>query len=318
MAGAGALISGSGGTPLYGINTEKLLRELIDGTNPLPQPHPQKLTFTKNEDAIKRLAIVTERIVRSGGYIFGKDEVRHLLFKLAAWCSKKGASTGDDVEKEINRIWLPVDMALTANPNWLKGRAGVAYTVRQYRQWRSFAERQGRANAVDPLRVAELDFLHAHFRCYHLVELTTAAHVHAEGQAMGHCMSWSVNVTALAKYGYPAEDDPKVLECLTYAIKLRSGELRLFSVRSNRTDKPRMTIAYNVKHKRILTMELAPDYTDCQRELWSQMKCAAVHALVRIVPVDSLAADAGCRDLCPRNGWCKSLEFSYDVRRWRN
>jgi hypothetical protein len=276
-----------------------MLVGLIDGSRPLPRPHPQRLSFPNDDWALIEIAAITAHI---GGHL-PPDEVRHLLFKQTAWCSKRGKTTRAAVNHELRLISLPIEMALSCYPKWVKGRAGVGWAVRRYADWLTAADKLACLSYEKPLRVGAVPIEN---RTLDLVELTNAAHVHREGKSLEHCMYWSVNHEALEKHGYPKLGSPQSLECLTYAVKLRHGELRIFSVHLP-SGRPKMTVAYNKKSKRVLAQGFREDAYE-----WSLLKCAAVHAVAGIVHIDTVYSQhhQSCDERCPVKGWCKAnLKF---------
>lgn len=226
---------------------KNILQGLVDGSHPLPAPHPQRLNFPNNPVAIESVALMTATLLARNDLELGEGEVRHLLFKAASWCRRRGAVEEASIYTEMVRVWPDVEMALVGSPKWLTSRAGISWTVRRNEQLRRELYFAARRNYVEPPRVAEV-----HRLGFYLVELTNAAHVHREGEAMGHCMSWSTNLQVLQKGNSAGGDD--ALSALTYAVKVRSGELRLFSVRSPKGC-PVLTIAYDPKEKAIVIME---------------------------------------------------------------
>lgn len=277
----------------------RLLHGLLDGTHPLPPPHPQQLSFTKDEVAISRLAEVVECYVN--GRSLPDDDVRHLLFKLAAWLIKKGAVQGAHVTPLVSSIFPALDLARSRSPEWLRSKAGIGWAVRRFDEWRRAAASEARRNTIEPRSVAHIGFAIGAVPS-HLVELTNAAHVYAEGRAMHNCMAWSVNLEAAKKRGDPAAGDPTFLECLTYAVKLRSGELRLFSARSAGTGHPVMTIGYMPRLKMV---------TEVSEGAWTLYKCAALRTLSAVVDVKVVqCVPERCLSACPHNGWCQKVACS--------
>jgi hypothetical protein len=77
-----------------------------------------------------------------------------------------------------------------------------------------------------------------------LVELSTIEHLQQESAMLGHCIGTKFDKAALKAAGL-IEDLPQAAQYLSYAIKLRHRELRIFSVRDV-TGRSYATIAYTV------------------------------------------------------------------------
>lgn len=285
----------------------RILQGLVDGSGPLPLPHPQRLSFPKDAVLIDSLAGDTLILTEQSGIELEELEVRHLLFKLASWCRRRGRVDEESLNEELRAIWPAVEMALVVSPLWVTSRAGVSVAIRRFYHWQGEALRKAYAELEEPLWVADVP---GPLRGCYVVELMNSAHVFHEGMALGHCLSWSVNVAAQKKRGYPS-GGPEVLDCLTYAVKLRSRELRLFSVRGLK-DQPVMTIAYQPKQCRVVAMEQAASAFTKPWE-WSRFRCDVVRALSSVVTIKSVFPLAKCgRTNCRNPGWCETAFKSGD------
>lgn len=261
-----------------------VVRGLVDGSSPLPLPHPQRLSFPNDERLISELTYKTCLLVIMSGQVLDEADLKHLLFKTAAWCSRRGAVRVESIEEEIDQIAHAVSWTLCVRPEWVKSRGGVGWAVRRYKQYRCEIDALARRSYVAPPRVMELNQ-----PGFYLVELTNGAHVHREGAAMGHCMASSVNRAVLMKVGH---DGRGSLEALTYAVKLRSRELRIFSVR-DLADEPVLTIAYACKEERIQYVVGRYDRVPVEG-----LERDAILAVSKVVPVDDETgwrADCGLR-----------------------
>ena len=263
-------------------HTVSLLQGLVDGSDPLPRPHPQCLSFPNDEYAIYALAAMTGKVVQRSGRLLDDAELRHLLFKLAAWCSRRGKLDAKSILDEMFQIGPAVEAALEIWPEWVTSRAGVGWTIRRFKQWRCELEAAARRTYQEPLRVAEIDR-----KGRYLAELTNAAHVYREGKALVHCMAWSMNGEVLKRCANAPGRDR--LDALAYAVKLRSGELRIFSVRNSSHD-PVFTIAYGRKEQAIVAMQGKGG-----RRHYNGPLCEVVLALSKVV---RLAEVCGLRPYC--------------------
>lgn len=282
-----------------------ILMGLLEGSRPLPPPHPQHLSFPCDPELIGELAGQSQLLVEHIGIDppFTQLEIAHLMFKLAAWCSKTGITTRKSLSREMHRLWPSLVMTLSAERKWLTSRAGVSWVKRRDRQWQAAAKKQAREAFAEPPRVGTIDRVG-----FYLVELTNGAHVYREGRDLGHCMWYSVNKQVLMKHGFPVSG-PAALACLTYAVKIRSGEVRIFSVRDP-DGNAMMTIEYSPKQAAILHME----ESSLNREndvlpttvtwKWKKFKCDVVLALAEVVPVKICCPDIICRGPCIRRHFC--------------
>ena len=272
------------------------LTGLIDGTRPLPLPHPQHLSFPEDSAAIEQLANFTRIVVTQTGVRLSELEIRHLLFKLAAWCSRKGTVLEPALSTELHRLLEPLQMVLCARPGWVTSKSGVGSALRVFAQWRQEAKKLARATYADPPRIADVDW-----SGFYIAELTNAAHVYQEGSVLGHCMAWSVNREVLAQRGFPSGD--AALDCLTYAVKIRSGELRIFSVRSP-DGAPLLTISYDPKSEILDRMEGRKE-SPVRGPEWGSLRCDVLVALSRVVTVRRSFLRATCLLPCLRRPWCE-------------
>lgn len=270
-----------------------LLRGLVDGSNPLPPPYPQKLSFPNDPDAIDVLGKLIGELVWCSELTFTELELKQLLFKVAAWCSRIGSVEVLPMIGEVHHASLAIELTLRGRPDWLASRAGVPWALKFKARWSQEHQKRLREGYSRPPFVAALD------HGFYLVELTNGSHVHAEGEAVGHCMSSSFNVEALRKHGFPTGVD--ALECLTYAVKLRSHELRIFSVRDPE-DKALMTIAYDCHGQSVSHLQNARG--DGPR---TQLRCSALHEICKLLNagVSAPVWIKACQRGCPRQGWCK-------------
>lgn len=271
----------------------RLLQGLVNGSDPLPLPYPQKLSFPNNPASIFILGKTVAELVWNSGLLLTELELRQLLFKVAAWCSRVGRVEGLAMLGEIHRAGFAIELTLAKRPGWVSSRAGVPWALKFMKQWSSEHEQQLRQEYARPPFIANLD------DGFCLVELTNASHVQTEGNAVGHCMSSSFNVEALRKHGFPTGVDAP--ECLTYAVKLRSHELRIFSVRDPE-DKALMTIAYDCHEQSVSHLQNARG--DGPR---TQLRCSALHEICKLLNagVSAPVWIKACQRGCPRQGWCK-------------
>ncbi|WP_372645892.1 hypothetical protein [Hyphomicrobium sp.] len=226
-----------------------------------------------------------------------------MLFKIASHVTRTGrGGRAFYVHELLTKIWPAIAMTLRANPEWLSSKAGVPWAVENYENWTRAMDKQGRAQLGEPPRVAEVEY----YPGYYLVELMNSRHVHAEGVALGHCMSWSLNQEALAKHGYPRPDTPEAMECLTYAMKIRYGELRLFSLRGPE-NKPLMSLSFSVAARHI--EEMRGDGSLHQSFGWTISQCALFKSLSSVVDLELSHRPqwGGCLRRCPGNGWCEGV-----------
>ncbi|MFA5957071.1 hypothetical protein [Hyphomicrobium sp.] len=277
-----------------------MLKALVDGSAPLPPPHPQKLSFPNEFRAMFEIANMVEVLIGNEGRELSDIERRHLLFKLASWCSKKGKVQPEAIRLELKAIYDIVNYNLVMYPEWVTSQWGVSLAKRRFNQYQNAALKLARAVAVAPPRV----FTFKRPAGYRLVELTNGAQIHAEGRALGHCMSWSINLDVMRQRGYPPNGDPEALECLTYAVKVRSGELRIFSLRDRRGI-PIATIGYDTREKTIRRMEGATG----RPRIWDVNKCGIIHALSNVVEIKGVMMMNFCDESCPQRGWCRRLNF---------
>jgi hypothetical protein len=286
----------------------EMLQGLIDGTAPLPPPFPPRLNFLKEPRTAKALAANVALRARWQRLPLTDTELRYLLFKVASYLrSIKRHNRPLNVSGIIDDIWPAISLTLSSNPNWLTSKAGVQWAIDHHRMWLYKMEKQARAEGGEPVRVAELEWNPG----FYFVELTTGLHVRDEGLALGHCMSWSLNREAVEKHGLPHAGSPEALECLTYAVKLRHRELRLFSLRGPTHNAPLMTIAYSIDDKSI-TDTKALGGADCYN--WTPYTCAMVKSLSAVVEIDfkKVRHGHGCYRNCPGNGWCQGRIVFYD------
>mgnify|MGYP000264649399 FL=1 len=271
----------------------ELLQGLVDGTSPLPLPYPQKLSFPNERPSISVLGRAVGRIVRIAELNFNDLELKQLLFKIASWCSRRGAVNGISMVYAVAEAQAAIELALRRKPEWLASRAGVPWALKLMKRWTEEYQKRLREGYSEPPFVAAME------DGAYLVELTNGSHIHEEGEAMGHCMASSLNLDALRKRGFPT--GPEALECLTYAVKLRSGELRIFSVRKADSE-PVLTIAYNC-HEEIVS------HLQARRgvEPKTTLVCGALYEIDKLVPsgVNAPKWINRCRHSCPRRGWCK-------------
>lgn len=254
-----------------------ILQGLVDGTHPLPRPHPQRLSFPKDPLAIQAVVATTLMLLSRNLLDLDEGELRHLLFKLASWCQRRGGLSEEAIQKELIEVWPDVELTLMVSRRWLVSRAGVGWTIRRAKQLRCEMDVAARASFEEPPRVGDVNQ-----NGYYLVELTNAGHIYREGVAMGHCMSWSINAEVVQKRGYAAD---VVMNALTYVLKVRSGELRLFSVRGP-DGEPVLTVGYEPKAKRIVNVVGKNDRDACH---YPGVVDEAIKAVACVVPVDYFA-----------------------------
>ena len=292
-----------------------ILVGLLDGSRPLPPPHPQRLNFPSDPSLIEEFAGRIRHFVEHGGIKppLTRSEIAHLTFKLAAWFSKTGKTTSQSLGDELHWVlWLPLTMVLSTERKWVTSRAGIAWVMRYDRQWHAAARKAAREAYADPPKVATIDRTG-----FYLVELTNGAHVYCEGHDMGHCMSTSINDNVLKRRGFPV-GGPDALASLTYAVKIRSREVRIFSVR-NPDGKAVMTIEYSPKRAAILFIamsnigpkqDLSPAILKWQ---WEKLQCDVVLALAEVVPVKICYPDVFCDGSCIRRDFCRRMIHRLEV-----
>lgn len=293
-----------------------ILIGLLDGSCPLPPPHPQRLSFPIDPELIGELAGQTQLLVDYIGIdpALTQLEIAHLMFKLAAWCSKTGNARHESLSRELHILWPALAMTLIADRKWLTSGAGVSLVKRRERQWQAAAKKQARAEATEPPLVGKIDRIG-----FYLVELTNGAHVYREGRELGHCMADSVNEQVLKKHGFPVSG-PAALESLTYAVKIRTGEVRIFSVR-NPDGQAVMTIEYCPKRAAITVMQTSKNgrENDFDRSTlnwkWKKLRCDVVLALADVVPVKMCCPDIFCHGACLRRDFCQKKINRAEVAR---
>lgn len=205
-------------------------------------------------------------------------ELTALIFKLAAHASKVGWQSPQSIQNLAALSPSLVD-AISEKRGALGARLNVDGMLRAHaiRSAQRLARKLRQQPDSDPPTV----ILHGNDTDYALVELTTPAHLIAESGAMGHCVGTLFAEGILRAKNLP-KNHPDATWYLTYALKIRSRELRIFSLRHR--GKPCATIAYNQRRCRIdqieaRTRQLIGD------EAFFPALCETAHALSRIIDI---------------------------------
>ena len=282
------------------------LDQLIDGSQPLPPPHPQR--FASPIPGFMRLLVAKNvaHIIREtwerGRAEPDWDAARHLLFKFGSYVLRRydRSCETDDFIIDLEIVAEAVVFTMRREPKWLKSKAGISYALRRWAEWRRHLENAERQDHDEPVWVSDFEI----FKKFDVVELTNARQIYTEGRALGHCMASSYNFASLQKHSNPS--GAEAFESLTYAVKLRNRDVRIFSLR-NDLGEICLTLTYDPRAKKVLHFQGGTN------QEWGVWTCLMVRALSTSLEIKSVDTYRSCDRFCPfsRPGerFCATLEF---------
>jgi hypothetical protein len=212
-----------------------------------------------------------------------QEQLVALVRKLAAHCQRAGWQDARSIE-ELARAAPRVVDAVIETPRMLTERVSLggmlgAHAVRTGQRVAAHAKSTG-AGGRPPAVLAGLPDGCA------LVELGTPADLQAESRALGHCVGTLYNAGALAAGGLEP-GDASAARYLYYAMRMRAGACRLFSLRDAR-GRPLATIEYDTAGEAILQVEGRGGDLGAHRPRFFPALCEALHRLVRTLPVTDM------------------------------
>jgi len=213
---------------------------------PLKKPVSFKKT-SDSEEALVKAYTTLRNDLKDSIQADDDQQATALISKLASYASKKGWKSGEDIDKHLGAELPTIGDALRGNIKAITSRAGISGILDRHTQQSRQAAADLRKNKMpDPMVGPELVF---NVGDHKLVELKTPAHLRQDSAELGHCVGTLYNENALEDKGLKKGDEGAE-EYLHYAIKLRNGESRIFSLR-DQNDTPLATIEYKTDTKSI-------------------------------------------------------------------
>ena len=257
---------------------QQAVDNVLNGKTALGQAfNGARIPFTKNPDTRTALAHACEQLRHDIGRDLALDNDAALtafIAKMAAYCAKQGWDTRNKLTRGLDPLRPTLVDALREAPHLLNGKAGIAGILKKHYQTAAQESARLRKELInDPTAPPPALFTIGQHK---LVELLTPRHLLKESAVLNHCVGTSYNDVALAHKGLNV-GEPGAEDCLTYAIKIRTGQSRLFSLRTPR-GMPLATIEYDVAVRRIVQIEGCPRKITANMPFFADL-CRALYHL---------------------------------------
>lgn len=266
------------------------------------------VSFTKHIAVRTQFATIAAGIIdeiRSSGTELADDQCAALVRKLAAHCTRAGWQQPQTIG-ELGRIASSVVAAAIADPGELTKPRNLQGMIRAHH---ARAARQHRPHTVpvstQPIYIDHLPGSHT------LVELTTPEELREEGEALGHCLGTDFNESALQAANL-RKSDPRALDYLSYAMEIRSGRSRIFSLRDRLG--ACITLEYRTADQVIAQANAhMNDKVAIEDQPYFPALCLAIDELRRQIPITALPFAPPSRDqemVCTYDGrWAHSRDI---------
>jgi hypothetical protein len=246
-------------------------------------PPPQ---FTRRAEVRERFADIAAEVVggiEAACVPLQEKELIALIHKLAAHCQRAGWQDAGSIEELAHAAPAIID-AVIGKPRMLTERVNIGGMLKGHlartSQLAASSAKSISAHGKPPAVLLQLGG-----GC-RLVELATPAQLEAESRALGHCLGTMLNRRALAANGLKP-GDAGASRYLHYAIRIRAGACRIFSLR-NRLARPLATIEYDVRSEAIRQIEGSGGDLCASRPRFLPALCEALHRLSRELPVSDM------------------------------
>lgn len=270
-----------------------------DGRAPLEKP----VAFTKKEDVRVAFVAVARELtnqLNGAGLQLDPPQLTALTAKLARYATNKGWQRKDNIG-QLNSILPTLADAVMEKPEDLLTDLSVRGLINEHQR----RSRQAAAKlhvvareAEEPEEIALLSD-----PTYRIVELKTPRQLQAESAVLRHCVGTMHNSAALTDHKLGPED-PGAEKYLHYAIKIRQGESRIFSLREN--GKPKATIEYDLRGQRIAQIEKHVDDRKIEGdEPFFPALCQGLGELMDHIPIGEIKGlpEAPDNQVLTRDGW---------------
>jgi len=240
------------------MNWEQAVDNVLNGQTALGEEFAgASVPFTKDEYARKALAMACEQLgddIKDSLALDDDEAVTAFIAKVAVYCTKQGWKTNDGVTLGLAFLRADIADALREEPESLTSKAGIAGILKKHHRRAvqdSAALKKQRANDND--RAPEEKYRVGNHVLY---ELFSPAHLKDESRALSHCIGTSYNAHLLKQRGLQRAD-PGAEFCLTYAVKIRNRQSRIFSLRTS-AGRSLATVEYDVHERRIKQLQGNP------------------------------------------------------------
>lgn len=283
---------------------QKGLDNVLNGQSAMGHAWPGKpraVSFPKDASVISALAQACDTLhadIKQSVGLQDDQSMSLFLAKMAVWCAKQGWNTAPDLTHGFNTVRVTLVDAITESPYMISDeKAGIAGILKKHHA--------RAAQGIVRLRKTMMTDPNApphpimDVGDYELVELLTPNHLKAESVSIGGtcCVGTNYNKTLLTQRGLQ-EGDEGSDDCLTYAIKIRSGKSRIFSLRRAGDNQSVATIEYDPKHQSIKQIEGNPTQISAQSPFFPALCLALSRFSDHNIPLNG--AIVGLPD-CPPN-----------------
>lgn len=266
--------------PNTNISVHNIVLNILDG-NPADGTHP--VSFTKHTAVRTQFATIAadiiDRVRRSGTEL--TDEQRTALIrKLATHCNRVGWQQPQTIG-ELDRIAGLIVDAVIAQPYDLTEPRNLQGMIRAHhaRNGRHHKRHATPAN-TRPIFIDQLP------GTYTLVELTTPEELCGEGEELGHCLAYDFNESAL-RIANLDKSNPRALNYLSYAMDIRNGRSRIFSLRDRLG--ACITLEYRTAQQVIAQANAHTDEkVPIEDQPYFPALCLAIDELRRQIPITAL------------------------------
>ncbi len=274
-----------------------IFNQLTAGDHPrlnFPRSSAQQQTFLTLAAHVHREAV---RQIELDPYM-----ETELVLQLGRHCVKYGYLKEDKIGAFMQTVPDLVE-AIVTRPGYLHRSQSISSILNKHAQEKAqkAADLRRRFMAADNDKY-RVTTLYEGVDGYRLVELHTPAHLKAETLVLKHCIGSRHNLAALAQKGISpgsAQED----NYLQYAIKIRKGECRIFSLRAP-DGMPVATLCYDKKSQSIIELEGDEPHMKRSSPHFAPL-CRALAALQTQMPIGkihNLPPLMARNEYCTRNG----------------